>query len=347
MAKRKDQKLDYSALLRELKRDGPGKLYLIWGPEDYLRDNFLGELRAARMPGGVNEFDDKRLDGPQPAPEELSQALDAMPFLGGGVFVELRDFDINRCREEAAREIAALFENIPDYCTVAVTLPPGSEPDGRLSLVKLCRQLGREVEFTAQGRDQILGWVSRRFSALGKKIDRVAAERLVFLSGSLMGGLIPEIEKIAAYAPGDAVTAADVEAAAHHIPEADVFEMTEKLSQGDCDGAARYLAELLAGNENPVALLSILGIQMRRLYAARLAQEKKLGPDFLKEITGISYDSILRRLQAGARRYTLPELAEAVSLCAETDYLMKSSAADDEELLMVLVLRLAFAGGSV
>lgn len=346
MAKRREKKLDYTALLRELKRDGPERLYLLWGPEDYLRENFLHELRAARLPGGFNEFDDKRLDGPQPDPEELSQALDALPFLGGGVFVELRDFDINRCREEAARRYASLFENIPDYCTVAVVLPAGGEPDGRLSLVKLCRQLGRDVEFTAQEQDQLVGWVARRFAALGKTIDRSAAERLVFLSGSLMGGLIPEIEKTAAYVRGGIVTAADVEAVAHHIPEADVFEMTESLSRGDCDGAARLLAELLAGNENPVALLAILGGQMRRLYAARLGTERGLGLDFLKEVTGISYDSILRRLQVGARRYSLPALAAAVSLCAETDYLMKSSAAEDEELLKVLVLRLA-AGGAV
>jgi DNA polymerase III delta subunit len=122
--------------------------------------------------------------------------------------------------------------------------------------------------------------------------------------------------------------------------------MTEKLSKGDCDGAPVICRSLMAGNENPVEC-SLFWVYRCGGSMPRGWRRKKAGPDFVKEFTGLSYVSFLRRLQAGARRYTLPALAEAVSLCAETDYLMKSSAADDEELLKVLVLRLAFAGGSV
>ncbi len=44
MAKKRgkdEEKLNYSAAVRELKADGPKRLYLLWGPEDYLREQYL------------------------------------------------------------------------------------------------------------------------------------------------------------------------------------------------------------------------------------------------------------------------------------------------------------------
>jgi DNA polymerase-3 subunit delta len=346
MAKGRTAKLDYGALRRELREKGPAGLYLLWGPEDYLQETFLAELRAVCLPGGENTFDHKRLEGPQADPEQLAQALEALPFYGGRVLVELRGFDVNKCREEAAGRITSLLGDIPACCTVAVTLPAGVEPDGRLSLVKQMKKVGRTVEFTAQEQDQLVRWIARRFESLGRSIGRREAERLVFLSGNLMNRLIPEIEKVAAYAKGEAVTLADVDAVAHRLPEADVFEMTDKLSLGDFDGCALILAELLAGKENPIALLSILGGQIRRLFAARLALDMGLGSAFVKELFDIRYDFIANRLLDGAKRFSRQRLADAVALCAETDYRMKSSAEDDEELVKELLLRIAAGGAS-
>ena len=42
-----------------------------------------------------------------------------------------------------------------------------------------------------------------------------------------------------------------------------------------------------------------------------------------------------------ARGFTLEALERAVELCAETDYALKSSTADDKELLCDLLIRLA------
>ena len=53
-----------------------------------------------------------------------------------------------------------------------------------------------------------------------------------------MNRLIPEIEKVAAYAKGDRVTVEDVEAVAHHIPEAVIFTLTDQIAQRRYDRAA-------------------------------------------------------------------------------------------------------------
>ena len=52
-----------------------------------------------------------------------------------------------------------------------------------------------------------------------------------------------------------------------------MYEMTDCLADQDYDGAMRILADLLADKDNtPIFLLAVIGQQMRRLYAARLAR---------------------------------------------------------------------------
>ena len=52
MAK-KTEKLDYSALRRQLKAEGPGPLYMLWGPEDYLISDLVGRLRNSCLAEGM------------------------------------------------------------------------------------------------------------------------------------------------------------------------------------------------------------------------------------------------------------------------------------------------------
>ena len=337
---RDEEKLNYAAELRALKERGPQRLYFFWGPEDYLREQFLIQLKKIVLPEGEDGFSYKRIDGPGLDARELQQAVDAMPFMTESTFIELRDVDLNKLPDADA--CAKILEDIPDYCTVAFVQSAQFEPDGRLKFIKNLRSAGKEMKFTQASQGMLTDWIVRRFAAAGKGIELAAAQRLIFISGDLMSRLIPEIEKIAAYAKGEKVTQADVEAVANHIPEAVVFEMTELIAQKKTNSALAVLSELLADKNNePIMMLAVLGGQMRRLWAARLAVDKGLGTKYVMETCAMKYDYIAAKLLNAAKGFTLPQLQRAVELCAETDYRMKSSGADARELLKEAVLRIA------
>lgn len=118
--------------------------------------------------------------------------------------------------------------------------------------------------------------------------------------------------------------------------------MTDYISQKKFNTAVSVLAELLMDKNNePIPMLAMLGVQMRRLYTARIALEKDLGLKYIMEACGLRYDFIARDLLNSARGFTLRQLRDAVRLCAETDYKMKSSGEDDAVLLKDVVLRIA------
>ena len=331
MAK-KETGCDFNAELKKLKKTSPQRIYVLFGEEDYLRDHFLGRLKAKCLPEGEDGFNFKRFDGPGLDAGELSKAVDMLPFLSECTFIELRNVDLNKLGEPD--RFIEVLRAVPDYCTVCFVQDAHFEPDGRLKLIKFLKGNSAFLEFIVQGQSALYGWIDRRFSALGKTITRDAKDRLVLISGDLMNRLIPEIGKIAAYTAGDTVTAADVEASASHIPEAEVFDMINLLSEKKFDAALHILSELLNNKDNePIGILTLISYQLRRIYGVKLALQSGKKQRDIKTLLNIRWDFAADRLILSAGRFTLPQLKRALTECAETEYRMKSSSAEDKELL--------------
>ena len=88
-------------------------------------------------------------------------------------------------------------------------------------------------------------------------------------------------------------------------------------------------------------ILAIVGGQMRKMYAARVAIDCGLTKDYVMKTLGLRYDFIANRLIAASRRFSTAQIKRAVELCAETDYAMKSSKTEPTELLKECVMRIA------
>lgn len=80
------------------------------------------------------------------------------------------------------------------------------------------------MEFCQQDRELLLRWIKRRFAADGHDIDAATADHLLFTCGSLMTDLLPEIGKVSAFAKGQSVTIADINAVVEPRLEARVFD---------------------------------------------------------------------------------------------------------------------------
>ena len=341
-----DPGASYKAEVAALKAEGPQRLYVLWGQEDYLREQFLAQVKSVCLPDGGDDFSLHRFDGANLDLKKLADAVDAMPFLSERSFIEVRGYDTNKAPEAEAAELTALISDLPDYCTLAFVMAPDFVLDGRLKLSKALKKHGKVLQFAPQPSDSLVIWVSRRFDALSKRITRADAEYLIEITGGLMNRMIPEIEKISSYAKDEVVTRADIDAVTEKTPDAMVFEMTDRLAQGDRDGAMATLAELLNMKDgDPIMLLAAIGGQMRRLYAAKICERERIGGADAMALCDVRYDFLVQKLQRSARRFSMEALERSVTLCAETDYAMKHTGEDDRILLEDALLKIMMEAG--
>ena len=339
--KKQDPGANYRDEVRRLRAEGPERLYVLCGEEDYLREQFLQELKKLCLPGGEDDFSYHRFDGASLELHALADAVDAVPFLTDRTLLEVRGYDTNKLTEPDAKRFLAITEDLPDYCTLVLVMDAAFTLDGRLKVSKALQKHGRVLRFQGQDSATLVKWVARRFAAVEKRITVPDAEYLIMITGGLMNRMIPEIEKVGAYAKGEAVTRADIDAVVQKVPDAVVFEMTDLIAEKRGDAVMQKLAELLSDkNNDPIALLAAVGNQMRRLYAAKAARAERLGSADLMALCGVRYDFIAQKLTQSARRFSIEQLEHAVRLCAETDFSMKRSGTDNAELLKELLLRL-------
>ncbi len=335
------KKDNLSALKQALDAGEPGKLYLFWGEEDYLREHYVGLLKAALVDSGMEAFNYRRLEGPSLTPAALQEAVDAMPVFAQRTFCEVRDLDLAKCSEAMKKQVETILADLPDYCCLLfVYTNPAFQPDMRAKLYTRIKKEGLAVEFTGQDQAALVKWVQRRFGAMGHSISRENAVYLLFLCGDLMRGLIQEIEKIGAYSKAKEVTRADIDAVATPVVDAVVFQLTDAVSKRQFSKAMEIMGALLQMREAPIMILAMLGRQMRQLYGAKLCQEEGLSVKDVQALWNMRSDYPARLLLEGARRFSKAWCRSGVLLCAQADLDMKTGGGEPEEILKTVLLKL-------
>lgn len=334
----------YQKLKSDLAAGEIGQVYLLHGEESYLREYYLGELKKALVPAGFEEFNYHRLDGKAISVPEIVETVEAMPMMAERTMVVVTDMDLFKLGEDARGQVISMLEDFPEYCCL-VFVYDLLEYKPNKTYKKLCAALDKQVsvvKFDIQDKSDLINWIRRRFRALGKDIDAHAAEHLIFTCGGLMTGLVPEIEKIGAYARGKAVTIEDINAVADPVLDAVVFNMTNAVTRGDYNSASEILGQLLKKQEEPFLILSVIGKELRRLYTARIALDEGRDKLWLMEQWGMRSDYPARLLFDAARRTRREWCARSLELCEALDRRMKSEKGiDDAGELKLLLMELA------
>ena len=336
----------YEALRAAIKAGVPANLYIFYGEERYLLQTMAQQLKDLLIPESFEEFNYHRLTGKGLTVQELAETAEAMPMMAEHTLITVTDLDIFKLDEGQRTALIQLLSDFPPYCTLVFLYEQVTyKRDGKMK--KLCAALNesvQEVEFVQQERSDLLKWLKRRFAATGHDIDQTAADHLLFTCGSLMRGLIPEIEKIAAYAKGERITVADIDAVAEPVLDARIFDMTNAVTARDYDRAAAILSELLRMQTEPIVILAALGKELRRLYTARLALDGGKDRIWLKELWSMSSDYPARLLLQAARNVDHAWCRQAVKRSQTLDRRMKSERnMDSEGELKLFLMELAGA----
>ena len=326
----------------DLKAGTLGSFYIICGEEAFLRSHYV-ELATKKLTDGpAGEFNFHRFSADDCTPQALADAIDAMPMMAERTLVRVDDVDLFKQPEGAREQYAAILSDIPDYCCVlfvydTVEFKINSTMKKLAAAVKEHAQI---VSFGKQSERSLCAWITRHFRAHGKSVTDELCQYLIFRTDGLMTTLGGEIDKIAAYQEGEAITRGAIDAVVIPALSAQTFDISDAVVNRDFEKALFKLQELYAMQTDPVVVLGAIGAQLRRLYYARVILSSGGGQKELMELTGLkSYPAGLT--MTAARRVTDRFCQSAIQLVLDTDLAMKTSAGEQEQLLELLLVRLA------
>ena len=337
----KKENVEYDELKKAIAARQLKPLYVLWGAESYLKEYYFREMKKLLIPAGMEEFNHKYFEGKDVDVAELGAAIDALPVFSEHTLVEVRDFDFYQAGESTRDRLDEILKDIPEYCCLVFFFAdPLFKPQGNTKIHHTVKKLGSAVEFKAQEQSDLIAWLNRRFKALDRTIGRNEAQYMLFYCGESMTALITEVDKAASYSKGKNITKEDINAVCTPIISARIFDMTDAISKKDFNRSAKIMGDLLQLKEVPIKIHAVIGKQLRQLYYARLCLEQGKNRAYLMELCGIK-DYPAKLLTENAGRLSLHWCENAVKLAADTDYLMKHDSMDDEELLKLMLIKLA------
>lgn len=303
---------------------------------------------AARAGWGVDQLDPGQAGAPSIDAwrEELSLELaEADVAFLREVAAFCRDERITAPESDTGPLLDLLEKGVPKGQALVIA---ATDVDAKNPLVKWAQEKGAVVErkVAAKLKDVDLKEVAEEILApLGKRLAGSAEAKLKDRVGGNMRLLQSELEKLAAYAEGKDITAADVELLVARAREDEFMELANALQGRDLGAALRYVDDQLTQGVHGLQLLGAVASIVRGLLENRerlthLARGvlPRTYPEFTRRLLPEIEAEIKARkgkmphpygmfagMQA-ASRFSRGELLASLSACAEADLALKSSA---------------------
>lgn len=342
MAKKQEQPDGLQTLKQAIRAKEPGRLYFFYGEEVFLLHHYLEQLRKSIVDELTESFNFHKLTAETFDIREFADCVENLPMMAERTMVIVDEIDVFKMNESDREKMIDIFSDIPEYCTVVFTYETtGFKPDKRLKkLWEAISKYGELIEFAKQSQRDLITWITRHFSANGKRINPDLCAYLIDITDGTMTSLSGEISKISAYSGADEIKKSDIDAVTEPVLDAVVFQMTDLLSQGEYGAALLKLQQLLKMQQEPIAILGAIGGHFRRLSTARTLLDNGKNASDLMRLCGLA-DYPARKTMSAASRFSSAFYGKAAELVLESDRQLKTSYDDPKRILEVLIMGLA------
>lgn len=317
----------------------PAPIVLISGPEQFLADRAGRAIREAlRTADPAIEIHD--VDAAGYTAGELftiaSPSLFAEPRLirvegvekASDAFIE----DAKRYLEQPAEDTTVVLRHAGGQRGKALLDAVRGAPGQAIGAIEIpCAELKKDAER--------LGFAQSEFRRLGAQITPGAVRALVAAYGSGLGELAGAIEQLVSD-KGKRLGEEDVARATEGRVEAGAFKVADAATSGDVSGALVLLRQALLTGTDPIPLLAALNMKVRAM--ARVFGAKVPSGQLAKQFGMAPWQ--VERAQRETRGWREADLARAIDLAAETEWLLKGGSRDPEYALERYVLFIARRG---
>lgn len=308
------------------------QVYLLYGEEGYLKQQYRQKLLKALMPQD-DTMNTAFYEGKNINVKEIIDLAETMPFFAERRVIMLQNTGVfkNKCDELADY----ISEGLPDYlCMVFVE----EEVDKRGRMFKAVKKVGRIGEFAVQDIKTLTTWILGRMGKEQKKITQRDMELFLTMTGTDMGRITMELEKLLSYTIGrDVITREDILAVCSAQITNKIFEMVRAVTDKQQEKALQLYYDLLALKEPPMRILFLIARQFNQLLQTKEMLADGMGQSELGSRLGLPLFAVKNTIHC-ARRYSVEELRKAVEDCIEYEEAVKTGKLEDRlsvELLIV------------
>ncbi len=307
-------------------------IYLFYGSENYLKQQYKQKLKQALIPPD-DTINFSRFEGQHADPQAIIDLAETLPFFADYRLIVVEDsgFFKNSCET-----LANYLPNLPSSTILVFT---ESEVDKRGKMYKAANKSGRAIEFAQQNEQLLTRWILGRLKRENKKITQNVLQLFLSKTGSDMGNIDKELEKLLCYTLNkEVIDATDVNAICTEQVTNQIFEMVHAIGKRNQKRALSLYYDLLALKEAPMRILYLINRQFRILLDLKSMQKAGLDAKTMASKAGIPPFAVKRSLEQ-ASCFSKTELIQALNdgISLETD--SKTGKITDQIAVELLIVK--------
>ena len=317
---------------RQLKSGQIPPLLCLYGEETFLVRKAVESLRQAVFPDGHDDFNDSVFQGKELKAEQVIDTAQTLPMFAARRLVTIRDAQLIPVIEQE-KLLPYLDNPAPETCLLLVA----DKIDSRRKFFQHYKKKGELVEFRPLTERDLPNYLKKRLSAQNVEIAADALNLFCSMVSTGLNEVHSELDKLLTYmGSATLIDVKDVHAVVSRGRAENVFELGNAVGRGDIAAALRLVSRLAAAGEAPLKILSLLTRHFRQLWKIRELRAQRCSARDIAAQIRIPY-FVVEGLVQQAGRFSRSDFMHAHQLFLETDLAMKSSGANAEALLDLLI----------
>lgn len=327
----------------------PAGVYLLSGPDDYLREQVLDRLRAELLEPGFAEFNHRQIQCTGSSKVgTLANAMVDLPMMADRRLLELHE--AQTLPADAQKSLVAPLEEAARSGSTVIALcwrpaaggGRGRAAGGSAALKDAAARIGVSID-CALAEDDRGEWVQGALQRMGVKAESAAVAELLKRTGTDLRHLASQLDKLALYAgKGATIKAEDVRKIVLRSTEVKTWELTDAIGKKNLRRAVEITGTLLEEGDGAGPLLSYLNTWLRSLAQVQSLHAK--GMSALQAAMPNRKDWMIQRDVEQVRTWSVAELRLAFDMLCRADLRIKTGS-DPRLVLELLLVQLCMRRG--
>ena len=329
----------YEELRNSIKNGKPAPLYIFEGPEDYLIEFSIAELKKKLIDPSTEMMNYKSYEFIPPV-GEAGDFLETLPMMSERKMVVFRKCRLFAGNIKNKAQWEKVLSTIAEYNCVIIWEEQAERGKKPSSVRKAAEANGIVVQFPLRTEPKLRAWVTKIAAAAGKIIDPEDAAYLIATLERKMRVIRTELDKTIAYCEGTKITRADIDAVIVKPSEQSVFDLIDAIFNGRREQCYSLLYELRQNRQEPVSILSLLSGQIINIYRARLYIADGFTSAQAAQKLGGGYGN--EKCARKAEKIKAGNLELLINLCFECDKRVKQGLFDPWAALEIIIAEYRF-----
>ena len=308
------------------------QMYLLCGTEAYLKKQYKDKLKNA-LAAPDDNMNFTAFEGKNSNPKEIIDLAETLPFFAERrvILIEDSGFFKNSCEDLAEY----LLEVAPATYFIFVE----EEVDKRSKMYKAVKKQGSIVEFVAQSEELLTRWILGRLKKEGKNITGSVMQQFLSKTGTDMGNIDRELEKLICYTLGrNVITAEDVEAVVTEQTTNKIFDMVNAIAEHNQKKALDLYYDLLTLKEPPMRIMFLITRQFQILLNIRDMSARGLDNQTMAKVAGVPPFAVKRNVTQ-AKGFSMTQLKQALRDGAELEESVKTGQMNDQMAVELFIIK--------